>query len=261
MTDVLLTERKGRVALLVMNRPEARNAIDGALQQALHAELEAIGRDPDVGAVVITGNGKGFCAGADLKDGGGGDKTMRSAARVVVHNFNPLIDSVTRMDKPVIAAVNGSAAGFGMSLALACDLVVMSQDAFMLSNFINVGLVPDGGATWLLQRRMGYGRAFELVADGKKLDAQRCHDYGLVNRVVAADEVRATALEWAGELAARAPMALALSKRLARLSQSANLPDAMAMEAEMQALCLATEDSREAIMAFVEKRDPKFTGR
>ncbi len=243
MTDVLLRERHGRVAVLDLNRPDARNAIDGELQGALLAELESAGRDPDIGAVVLTGAGRGFCAGADLKGGGSGDPSMRSAARIVTHDFNPLIDSVVKMDKPVLAAVNGGAAGFGMSLALACDLVVMSEDAFLLSNFINVGLVPDGGATWLLQRRVGYGRAFELVADGRKLEAQRCMDLGLANRVVPREQLRSTALEWATELSARAPMALALSKRLARLSQSANLSDALAIEAEMQALCLATEGS------------------
>jgi 2-(1,2-epoxy-1,2-dihydrophenyl)acetyl-CoA isomerase len=261
MTSVLHTEYRDRIALLELHRPQARNAIDLEMRQALTEELAAIARRPDIGAVVLCGAGKGFCAGADLKSSKGSDTTLRSAARMVIHDFNPLLETIVRMDKPVIAAVNGSAAGFGMSLALACDLLVMAEDAFLLSNFINVGLVPDGGAAWLLLRRLGYGRTFEVLADGKPLDARRCLDEGIANRVVAPDELRETALQWAAELAARAPMALALTKRLARLSQEISLADAMTLEGELQTLCMATEDSREAIKAFVEKRPPKFTGR
>jgi len=176
-------------------------------------------------------------------------------------DFNPLLELLVRIDKPVIAAVNGPAAGFGMSMALACDLVVMAEDAFLLSSFINIGLVPDGGATWFLLRRIGYGRTFEVLADATRLDARRCLELGLANRVVAPDALRDTATTWAAELAGRAPMALALTKRLARLSQGAALSDALALEAELQALCLATADTREAMAAFAGKRPPRFTGR
>ena len=261
MTDVLTVQQHDRVAVVEMNRPDARNAIDAELRSALLAELEAIARSPDVGAAVLCGNGSAFCAGADLKGGKGADPTLRSPARVVMHDYNPLVETLVRMDKPVIAAVNGVAAGFGMSLALACDLMLMAEDATLLSSFINVGLVPDGGAAWLLLRRMGYARTFELLSGGERVDARRCLELGLANRVVAAERLRDDAIAWAGQLAARAPMALALTKRLARLSQESGLADALALEAEMQTLCMATQDSREAIAAFVEKRPPTFTGR
>jgi len=262
MNDVLQTQTIDRVAVLELNRPAARNAIDVAMRRALAVELERLARSPDIGAVVLCGAGGSFCAGADLRGGSQGtDDTLRSATRVVMHDFNPLLEGIVRMDKPVLAAVDGAAAGFGMSLALACDLVVMAEDAFLLSSFINVGLVPDGGASWLLQRRIGYGRTFEMLTDGNKVGAQRCLELGLANRVVAAAALRDTALAWAAELAARAPLAMALTKRLARLSQETSLADALMLEAEMQAMCTATADTREAMAAFAAKRPPKFTGR
>jgi len=261
MNEVLLVEQREAVAVVELNRPAARNAIDTALRTALIAQLDRVAHDPGVAAVVLCGAGKAFCAGADLKGGTGGDSTARSAARAVALDFNPLLELLVRIDKPVIAAVNGPAAGFGMSMALACDLVVMAEDACMLSSFINVGLVPDGGATWFLLRRIGYGRTFEVLADAARLDARRCLELGLANRVVAPDDLRDSAVNWARELAGKAPMAMALTKRLARLSQAANLSDALALEAELQALCLATADTREAMAAFAEKRPPRFTGR
>ncbi len=262
MSDVLHTQHHERVALLTLNRPDARNALDDELRGALLAALASAARDPDVGAIVLTGAGKGFCAGADLKGGAAsGDTSLRSAARVTMHDFNPLLESIVKLDKPVIAAVNGGAAGFGMSLALACDLLVMAEDAYLLSNFINIGLVPDGGATWMLLRRIGYARTFELLCDGVKVAAPQCLGSGIANRVVAPDALVDGAVQWAAELAGRAPMALSLTKRLARLSQGASLADALAIEAEMQSLCLATQDTREALLAFAEKRPPRFTGR
>ncbi len=253
---------EGSVAVLELNRPELRNAVDIALRRALLDALTALGRDPAVTAVIITGAGKAFCAGADLKGGSKGeDPTLRSAARVLVHDFQPLVEGIAKLDKPVLAAVNGAAAGVGMSLALACDLVLMADDAYMASSAVRVGLVPDGGLAWLLCRRLGYLRAFDILTGGERLDAERCSELGLANTVVEGAQLRAVALEKAAVFAERAPMALALTKRLARLSETATLADAMAIEAEMQALCMATEDSREAMAAFAQKRKPEFTGR
>ncbi len=262
MTSVIRTKRHDRVMLIELHRPDALNAINLEARRALATALDTVARDPDVGAVVLAGAGRSFCAGADLKSGAANpDPTPRRTARALVHDFQPLVECITRMDKPVIAAVHGGAVGFGMSLALACDLMVMASNAYLLSSFVNVGLVPDGGVAWLLSRRIGYGRTFEALAEAQKLDAQRCLDLGVANRVVEPEALRDTALEWAAQLAARAPIALAMTKRIIRLSETANLSDAMAMEAEMQTLCAATEDSREAIAAFAEKRPPKFQGR
>ncbi|WP_428312958.1 enoyl-CoA hydratase/isomerase family protein [Hydrocarboniphaga sp.] len=255
------SERHARVALIELNRPEAMNSIDPVMKLDLPAALEDAARDPEVGAVVLTGAGKAFCTGSDLKAGGGGSDTgVRKVARSLLYDYQPVLDLIMRMDKPVIAAVNGPAAGMGMSLALACDLMVMSRSAYLLSPFINVGLVPDGGAAWFLTRRLGYGRAFEVLADAQKISAEQCLGWGLANRLAEPDELRASALQWAAQLAERAPVAMALTKRIARMSLSSGLSEMLGVEAELQAMCANTADSREAIAAFVEKRKPTFRG-
>lgn len=254
--------REGAVAVVELQRPDVLNAIDIAMRRALFEALTALGRDPEVVAVVLSGAGRMFCAGADLKGGSKGtDETLRSASRVLAHDYHPVLECLTKMDKPVIAAINGGAVGVGMSLALACDLVVMEQSAYMLTGLVNVGLVPDGGVAWFLSRRIGYGRTYEVLADAQKLDAERCLALGLANRVVADGQGVEEAIKWGASFAARAPMALALTKRLVRLSETVSLADSMAIEAEMQTLCTATEDAQEAMAAFVEKRKPIFTGR
>ncbi len=258
----LKVSREGTVAVLELNRPEYLNAIDIELRRGLLDTLVELGRDPDTTAIVLTGVGRAFCAGADLKGGSmGRDPSLRSAARVLVHDFQPLVEAICKLDKPVIAAINGAAVGVGMSVALACDLVLMADDAYMATSAVQVGLVPDGGLAWFLCRQLGYQRTFELLTEGSRLEAARCLEIGLANTLVAAEELRACALERAAIYAERAPMTLALTKRLARLAQGAGLADTMAIEAEMQALCMATEDSREAMAAFAEKRKPTFSGR
>jgi 2-(1,2-epoxy-1,2-dihydrophenyl)acetyl-CoA isomerase len=253
---------EGRVATVELNRPEAMNAIDAAVRRALLAAFDELGRSTEVGAVVLTGAGKGFCAGADLKKAAANpDKSMRRTARSLLHDYQPLFECITRMEKPVIAAVNGGAVGIGMSLALACDLMIMADNGFLLSPFLGIGLIPDGGAAWFLTRRIGYGRAFELLTEGQKVGAARSLELGIANRIAPAEALRATAQKWAAELAGRAPMAMALTKRIARLSMSMTLSDALTLEAELQTLCASTEDAREAITAFSEKRAPRFTGR
>jgi 2-(1,2-epoxy-1,2-dihydrophenyl)acetyl-CoA isomerase len=253
---------EGRVATVELNRPEAMNAIDAAVRRALLAAFDELGRSTEVGAVVLTGAGKGFCAGADLKKAAANpDKSMRRTARSLLHDYQPLFECITRMEKPVIAAVNGGAVGIGMSLALACDLMIMADNGFLLSPFLGIGLIPDGGAAWFLTRRIGYGRAFELLTEGQKVGAARSLELGIANRVAPPEGLRAAAQKWAAELAGRAPMAMALTKRIARLSMSMTLSDALTLEAELQTLCASTEDAREAISAFSEKRPPRFTGR
>jgi 2-(1,2-epoxy-1,2-dihydrophenyl)acetyl-CoA isomerase len=262
MTSVIQTQRLGKVALIEMNRPDALNALNKDARTMLAAELEAVARDNEIGAVVLAGAGRAFCAGADLKgDGSAVNTGLLHGARVLQHDFHPLLEYIVKMDKPVIAAVNGAAAGVGMSLVLACDLVVMADNAYLHSNFVNIGLIPDGGIAWLLQRRIGYGRSFEVLADTQKMDAQQCLNLGVANRVVTPESLRDTALEWAARLADRAPIAMALTKRLARVSQTSSLADALAIEVEMQAFCASTEDAREAMSAFVKKQKPTFKGR
>lgn len=251
-------QQHGRVARIELHRPDAMNAIDAAMKADLLGSLERAARDPDIGAVVLTGAGKAFCTGTDLKAAAAVDGDARRIARTLLYDYQPILDLIARMDKPVIAAINGAAAGMGLSMALACDLVVMSESAYLLSPFINIGLIPDGGAAWFLSQRLGYTRAFEVLSDGKKLPADQCLAWGLANRVVTEDDLDAHCLQWASQLASKAPLAMSLTKRVARLSQTAGLAEMLSVEADLQALCYASEDSREARDAFIEKRMPRL---
>jgi 2-(1,2-epoxy-1,2-dihydrophenyl)acetyl-CoA isomerase len=238
------------------------NAVDTGMRRSLTAAFDTLGRDGDVRAVILTGAGNAFCSGADLKSAAANpDTSLRRTARTLIHDFQPLIECIGRLDKPVIAAVNGAAVGVGMSLALACDLIVMADGAFLMSPFVGIGLIPDGGLSWFLTRKIGYVRTFEILAEGQKLNAARCLEMGIVNRVAGQHDLMETTAKWAAGLAARAPLALALTKRAARLSMACSLSDALTIEAEFQTLCASTDDSREAIAAFREKRSPNFRGR
>ena len=265
MSTEVRAYREGRVAVVELNRPQALNAIDMHMRRDLLAAFDELARAPDVGAVVLVGAGRAFCSGADLKNAAEAaehtDASPRRTAHSLLHDLQPLIECITRMDKPVIAAVNGPAAGLGMALALACDLLVMAEDAYLLAPFAAIGLVPDGGVAWFLTRRVGYTRAFELLTAGEKVTASRCQELGLANRVVESSTLRAEAVRWATEIAERAPISIALTKRIARLSLTLGLSEMLTLEAELQASCAATEDAREAITAFTEKRTPSFRGR
>jgi len=262
MSTEVRAYREGRVAVIELNRPQALNAIDMRMRRDLLATFDELARAPDVGAVVLAGAGRAFCSGADLK--GAAERTdasPRRTAQTLLHDLQPLIECITRMDKPVIAAVNGPAAGVGMALALACDLLVMAEDAYLLAPFAAIGLVPDGGVAWFLTRRIGYTCTFELLTAGEKVGATRCRELGLANRVVESNALRAEAVRWASGMAERAPIAIALTKRIARMSLTLGLSEMLSLEAELQAACAATEDAREAITAFTEKRTPSFSGR
>jgi len=260
-SDVLITHLDS-VATVTLNRPEVMNAVDHPMRKNLFAAFDELARAADIRAVVLTGAGKSFCAGSDLKSAAANpDTSVRRTARTLLHDFQPLIECISRMDKPVIAAVNGSALGVGMSLALACDLMVVADTAYLKSPFVGIGLIPDGGAAWFLTRRIGYARTLEVLTEGEKLTAARCLELGLANRMVAADTLASSAAAWAAQLAEKAPIAMALTKRVARLSMSVGLSEALTLEAELQTLCASTEDAREAIAAFAEKRTPTFRGR
>lgn len=262
MNTAVVASREGRVALVELNRPEARNALNMDMRKALRQALDEVAVDPDIGAVVITGAGNAFCAGGDFKAvDQARQRNSRDTTRSLMHDVQPLLECITRMDKPVIAAVNGPAVGFGMSLALACDLMVMSRHSYLMSQFIKLGLIPDGGAAWFLARRIGSARMFEAVVSAQKMTAEFCVSVGIANRVVLDNELRAESLRWGGELAALAPIGMALTKRLSRLATSNRLEETLLLEAEFQGICATSEDSREAIAAFTEKREPKFRGR
>lgn len=245
------------VATITLARPESLNALNAAMRAELLAAVKAAGRDDAVRAVVITGEGRGFCSGADLR-GGSGERDFR---RVLVDEYNPLIAALRELAKPVIAAVNGVAAGAGVSLALACDLVYAADDARFVTAFVRIGLVPDSGLTRTLVRALGRHRAAQLIFGGEPLAATEAHAAGIVNEVVAADQLATTVRAAAARLAAAPTRAIGLAKRAINDAEDALLSESLAKEAALQELAGRTEDHAEGIAAFSEKREPRFLGR
>ncbi|MDR5708283.1 MAG: enoyl-CoA hydratase-related protein [Armatimonadota bacterium] len=244
------------VATITLNRPEVHNALNRQMLADLRAALREAEQDVRVRCLVLTGAGKAFCAGQDLRE-------LEEDQDVLDHlreQVNPLVLHLRRMEKPVLAAVNGVAAGAGWSLALACDLRMASSDARFLTAFTQVGLVPDAGSTYFLPRLVGLGRAFELCALSDPLSAEEALRWGLVNWVVPADELRERAGEVARRLALGPTRAYGLLKRALLRSLEADLPSVLEYEAMLQKVASCTEDHREGRRAFWEKRPPHFTG-
>lgn len=258
MTDTVLYEVRGPVAVVTLNRPGVLNAFNRELAHDLREAMTRAAGDRKIRAVILRGADGKFSAGADLKQG---FPTDRRVEDVINTDFRPTLDMIAGMEKPVIAAVAGPAAGIGLSFALVCDLVVMADDAYLLSPFAAIGLIPDGGATWLLARQLGYHRAYQLCIESERITAQRCLELGLANRVVPAARLDEDSAAWAAELAERAPLALARTKLAMRAAMDLSLTQAIAYEAHLQTACLESEDAREGIGAFVAKRKAEFKGR
>jgi 2-(1,2-epoxy-1,2-dihydrophenyl)acetyl-CoA isomerase len=255
--SVLLSEQDGAVLTLTLNRPDALNALNAELRRGLLSALKAAGRDDSVRAVVLTGAGRGFCAGADLR-GGGGEREFR---RVLTDEYNPLVQAMRDLPKPIVASVNGAAAGAGMSLALACDLVVAAEDVRFVPAFHRIGLVPDSALARILVRALGRHRAFEILMGERHLHAGEAHELGLVAAVVPAGSLSQTASDLAQRLASGPTRGIGLTKRLLNGAEDARLPEALAAEAALQELAGRTDDHAEGVRAFGEKRDPTFSGR
>jgi 2-(1,2-epoxy-1,2-dihydrophenyl)acetyl-CoA isomerase len=263
MTDaaqVIAYELRGAVALITLNRPEALNSFDGPLRQQLGAALQRAAAEAPVRAVVLTGAGRAFSAGADLKAMGAGKADGDEVSRQLNDEYGLGIRTILDMPKPVIAAVEGLVAGIGCAFVLASDLVVMADDSYFTLPFHNIGLVPDGGINWLLERQVGARRAFEFAVDCTKVSAARCQELGLANRVVAKGTAVDTALQWAGRLAQRAPLALRHTKRLLREANGATFAQNFRSEIETQSQCIDSDDFREGVAAFLQKREPRFKG-
>ena len=262
-TDVALpTVLQGRdqgVLTLTLNRPERLNAATDSLLDALAAGLATAAADDEIRAVVITGAGRAFCSGQDLKDG-----FERGAAvdigRELREHYHPVIDGMRSLPKPVIAAVNGPAAGAGFSLALAADLRIAAESATFVQAFVRIGLIPDAGSTYFLPRVVGPARAAELMLLGDVVDAARAQEIGLVSRVVPDAELAATAQDLARRLAG-GPRALAYIKEALALSAHNDLEGQLQVESRLQAAAATTSDFIEGVSAFLEKRPPRFTGR
>ena len=256
MADEVLTSRDGAVLTITLNRPEVYNAFNRALHDALHEALTEA-QDAAIRCVVVTGAGKGFCAGQDLKEFGQVSGSIREALETTYH-LN--IRLVRALEKPVIAAVNGPAAGAGLSFACACDLRIASDAATFVPGFVGIGLVPDSGGTWFVHRLLGFARAFEWMCANTRLSAAEALDWGLVSEVIAADAFAARVSELAAEWAARPTLAVGRTKQLFEHAFSASLESQLALEAELQQASVATADFREGVDAFLEKRAPQFTG-
>jgi 2-(1,2-epoxy-1,2-dihydrophenyl)acetyl-CoA isomerase len=255
--EAIRVEVADAVATITLSRPESLNALNAVMRAEVLAAVKAAGRDEAVRAVVITGEGRGFCSGADLR--GGGDE--RDFRRVLTDEYNPLITAIRELPKPVIAAVNGVAAGAGVSLALACDLVYAADDARFIQAFVRIGLVPDSGSTRTLVRALGRHRAAALIFTGEPLSAVEAHAAGLVCELAPTDQLAATAHRAAAKLAAAPTRAIGLAKRAINHAEDALLPDSLVMEAALQELAGRTEDHAEGVAAFGEKREPRFIGR
>ena len=255
------TEVRDRIGIITLDDPATLNAAGMDLMSDLNTAMEGFIGDPAVRAIVITGEGRGFCSGANLS-GGGGRVTEAPGGpnQALLKVYNPFVSAVRKSPKPLVAAVNGVAAGVGASLALVCDLIVAAESAYFLQAFRRIGLVPDGGATYLLPRLVGKARAMELTLLGEKLPAATALDWGMINRCVPDAELMPTALALAKQLA-DGPASLGLTRNLIWASLDSAWHDQVEQEAYRQGDAGRTEDAREGIMAFAQKRPAEFKGR
>ena len=259
-TTLRVEVRDPGIGWITLDRPQVLNAFDDVMKLELRQAIEAFGRDASVRCVVITGAGKGFCSGQDLedRDPAGPAPDLGETLRTL---YNPLILAIRRIEKPVIAAINGVAAGAGLSLALACDMRIASQKARLIEVFARVGLVPDAGSTYYLPRLVGLGRAFEMMALAGDVDAATAERWGLVNQVVPPEQLESETMALALRLAQAPTRAIALIKRSLERSFQSDLGDQLELEAHMQQIAGRSEDFREGVSAFLAKRAPHFEGR
>jgi 2-(1,2-epoxy-1,2-dihydrophenyl)acetyl-CoA isomerase len=248
--------RDGAVQTITLNRPDVLNAFNRALHAALRDALKEA-RDPDVRAVVITGAGRGFCAGQDLKE----FSEMPDISVGLRETYHPNILAIRALEKPVIAAVNGACAGAGLSLACACDIRIAADNAAFVPGFVGIGLVPDSGGTYFVHRLLGAPRAFEWMSSNRRLTAAEAHAWGLVSEVVEADALPARAAELAATYASLPTLAIGMTKRLFDHADTATLDEQLELEAQLQAAAVQTDDFREGVAAFGAKRPPSFSGR
>lgn len=256
MTDETLVDYQvvGAVATLRMNRPQALNAFTAPLRRALLDAFDRAERDPAVKVVLFGSTGRGFSAGADLTEAKPED---HSVVDELLQGYRPLLEKIARSPLPVIGVAPGVAAGVGAALLMNCDLVIMAEEARIFMAFSHIGLVPDGGATWLLYQHLGYQRAFQLIVEGGSLSAAQCLEIGIANKVVAGDDLDSAALQWAEQLAERSALASAEAKKLLRAAATSRFAETVEQEALAQQLCIDSDESKAAIAAFKEKAGKK----
>jgi 2-(1,2-epoxy-1,2-dihydrophenyl)acetyl-CoA isomerase len=246
------------VAAVTLNRPEVYNALNDEITFELQDAFKTIAKDESVRAVVLTGEGKAFCSGQDLKSNPEGKK--RSFLKSLHTRYNPIIRAMRNLPKPILCRLNGVAAGAGCSLALACDMIIASEDAVLIEVFINIGLVPDSGSSYFLPRMVGPMKAFELCSMGSKLKAVEAHQLGFVNKVVPSADLDAAVKEYADYFAKAPTKAIGLIKKMLNKSAGATLDEMLDYEAYCQEIAGSTDDHQEGVKSFLEKRNPVFVG-
>ncbi len=259
--DVLLEECDGAVAVITLNRPRSKNALNNALISALSQALSRCSEDPSVRAIVLTGAGGSFCAGADLKSAFAENPNMLDQLESIIDRYHAMIRAIVGAPKPVIGMVDGAAVGFGCDLALACDMRLISTEAYFQEKFVKIGLMPDGGGTFWLPRLIGIGRAMEYILSGEPITAEKALSMGIANRMLPASELKAQTLELARTLAKGPPLAFAEIKKSVRASLGGTIDTALEMERAGQLKCLRSNDSIEGVMSWMQKRDPVFQGK
>ena len=253
--ETLTLDVANNVATITLNRPVMMNAFNEQLIWDLGAVTEAVKNDNQIRVLVITGEGRGFSAGADLTER---EASWSDTKDALLRGYHPFFRNILDMSKPVIGSINGAAAGIGAALAMACDLRIMAKDAYILSVFSNIALVPDGGLSFLLTRAIGYSRALEYAIEAKRISADECLSMGIANKVVELDDLKQATKEWAQHLAKRSPQALAHTKKLMSGALVQSYDETFRAEAEVQVSIFGNEENLEGVRAFFEKREPNF---
>ena len=253
--ETLSLEIENMVATITINRPKMMNAFNEQLIWDMGDATEQVKNDSQVRVLVITGEGKGFSAGADLTER---EASWSDTQDALLRGYQPFLKNIIEMPKPVIGSINGAAAGIGAALAMACDLRIMAKDAYIMSVFSNIALVPDGGLSFLLTRAIGYARALEHAIEAKKISSADCLTMGIANKVVELDELSSETKKWAEHLSKRSPQALSLTKKLMNDSLNQSYDETFKAEAEVQNNIFGSAENMEGVKAFLEKREPNF---
>ena len=253
--ETVKVSKENKVATIEINRPDVLNAFNTQLILDLQQATKFVKDDNDIRVVIISGSGRAFSSGADLTEADSGWDGSKDA---LIRGFKPSFENIISMPKPVIASIKGPAAGIGAAFAMSCDLRIMSEDAYILSVFSNIALVPDGGLSWLLPKYLGYGKAYEYAIEARKIDAIECLHFGIANKVTSSEKLTEETMNWALGLAKRSPQSLGNTKKLMRESLSASYWDTYKNEAEIQNNLTRSPQNHEAVLAFFEKREPNF---